>query len=209
MIIVISLIFSYILGSIPFAVIVARMKGIDIRQVGTRNPGAANVYRAVGKVYGITVWLGDTLKGVLAMMLTRGMLNLPLFSSVESKNLIWVAASGAAAVAGHCWPIFMRFKGGKGVSTLGGSTLYLLPKVFPLATAFYFLVQGTGRKPLAIVVTFLIFLLSCLLLYRDKWIWVFVSLSILLPVAILANISTMQEIIEEQKKTFRTRQGGS
>ena len=203
-IIVFSLVLSYLLGSIPFAVIVARMKGIAIREVGTRNPGAANVYRSVGKVYGIAVWLADTLKGVLAMTLTRSMLGLPLFQRLEGESLLWVATSGAVAIAGHCWSIFMHFKGGKGVSTLGGSIIYLMPKVFPLATVFYFLTQRTGRNPFAIVGTFLIFLLTCFLLYRDKWVGVFGSLGILLIISILANVSTIQEILEEQKKMSRT-----
>ncbi len=200
--ILISILFGYLMGSISFAVIISRLKGVDIRKVGTGNPGAANVFRQVGKKYGIVVWILDTLKGVFPMIVAGRVFHLPLLA---------VAATGSAAIAGHCWSIFLRFKGGKGVATMGGVTLYLLPFLFPLGAILYFWVQKTGRRPSIIYTAFLIFFLSCYFLYRrgalviflppsqfvfstKPYLEILLSLIILFAVALLANVSTIREI---------------
>ena len=110
MIKIIPPVLSYILGSIPFGFIAARVvKNIDIRNYGSGNIGATNVSRVVGKKWGITVFILDFLKGLFAPLLTF------LFIETPSNTLIIVTA--VAAVCGHNWTIFLKFKGGKGVST--------------------------------------------------------------------------------------------
>lgn len=203
---VLAVILGYLSGSISFAVIVSRLRGVNIRKVGTGNPGAANVFRQVGKPYGIAVWILDTLKGVIPMFIAHRFLQLPVLA---------VALTGASAIAGHCWSIFLKFKGGKGVATMGGVTLYLLPVLFPLGALLYFWVQGTGRRPVIIYLAFLIFFTSAYLSYRFKFLFLFsrgklltgigwlefiLSLIILFGVAILANISTIREIKKQWSK---------
>ncbi len=111
-----SAVASYLLGSLPFAVLIARTAGVDIFQVGTANPGASNVFRKVGRVYGAAVFALDILKGVVAVLVGM-LLGCPDF-------LLPVA--GSFAIVGHWLPIFMRFKGGAGLATGLGVGVALL-----------------------------------------------------------------------------------
>lgn len=122
--IIILIIGSYLLGSIPFAWLISRwFKGIDIRQIGSRNPGAANVIKQVGKGPGTTVVILDTGKGLIPVLLAR-FFGFP----------IWVAGIlGLAAVIGHCWSVFLRFDGGEGMNTAMGAFLGLVPLEFLIA----------------------------------------------------------------------------
>ena len=116
-----TLLAAYLVGSIDFAVIVARMHGVDIHQAGSGNPGASNVLRTLGKRPAAMVFIGDTLKGTVAAAM--GM----VASGVVNPTVHWAFAAGLAAVIGHCYPIFHRFKGGKGVATGGGVLLFTVP----------------------------------------------------------------------------------
>jgi len=105
-----GLILAYFLGSIPTAYITGKLlKGIDIRQHGSKNVGATNVFRVLGKVPGIVVLVCDILKGVLAVVLIPFLLGL--------HQIGYFILFGLVAVCGHNWTIFLRFKGGKGVAT--------------------------------------------------------------------------------------------
>ena len=121
--ITLSILAAYLLGSIDFGVIVARMHGVDIREAGSGNPGASNVLRTLGRMPAAMVFAGDTLKGTLAALMG-------LFASgVGDPHVHWAFAAGLAAVVGHCYPVFHRFKGGKGVATSGGVLLFTVPLV--------------------------------------------------------------------------------
>jgi acyl phosphate:glycerol-3-phosphate acyltransferase len=115
------LIVGYLLGSIPFAVIVAKRAGVDIFSVGSGNPGATNVLREVGKTAGYLVFFLDFLKGLVA---TTWFL-FPLFVFSEDPLLgLWGLP---AAVLGHTYPVFSRFRGGKGVASTMGGLLGVMP----------------------------------------------------------------------------------
>ena len=113
------LIGAYSFGSIPFSVIVGYMfAGVDVRKTGSGNAGATNVYRVAGLPAAIIAGLLDALKGVLPVLVAKMLL----------PNEEWLQiASGLAAVAGHIFPVFAGFKGGKGVNTLLGMFMVLLP----------------------------------------------------------------------------------
>jgi glycerol-3-phosphate acyltransferase PlsY len=113
---------AYLLGSIPFSFLVARLRGIDLRVAGSGNIGAANVWRTCGPLAGLAAFTGDLLKGALPVTLADG-LGLP------DPLLVLV---GAGAALGHVRPLFLRFRGGKAVATAGGVLLVLSP---PLALA--------------------------------------------------------------------------
>ena len=119
-------IFSYLLGSVPSGFLVARARGVDIRAVGSGNIGATNVYRCIGKGAGIFTFACDILKGLAPVAL------LPL-AAVHGAGLSPARSvavgilCAAAAVAGHNWPVFLKFKGGKGVATSAGALLGLAP----------------------------------------------------------------------------------
>jgi glycerol-3-phosphate acyltransferase PlsY len=110
---------AFLIGSFPSALIVARRLGVDLRRVGSGNPGATNVYRAIGPKPGLTVLAMDMAKGALAVALAVG-------AGLASG---WQLAAAAAAVAGHIVSPFMGFRGGKGVATGGGAVIGLAPLV--------------------------------------------------------------------------------
>lgn len=122
--IVLAVIAAYVVGSIDFAVIVARMHGVDIREVGSGNPGASNVIRSVGRVPGAMVLVLDTIKGVIGAAM-GAVAAAPPFDPLSE----WAFLAGLAAVVGHCYPIFHKFKGGKGVATGLGVLFFTMPLV--------------------------------------------------------------------------------
>lgn len=116
--IALALVAAYVLGSIDFAVIVARMHGVDIREVGSRNPGASNVLRSVGKVPAAMVMVGDTMKGFVGAAMGT------IAAGSLAPQVEWAFLAGLMAVVGHCYPVFHRFRGGKGVATGLGVLLW-------------------------------------------------------------------------------------
>ena len=112
---------GYLLGSIPFGVLVGKRMGVDIYSVGSGNPGATNVLRSIGKPAGYTVFLLDFLKGVLATVWFK--FGLVAFSG-DPNLALWGLP---AAVLGHTYPLFAKFKGGKGVATAMGGLLGVMP----------------------------------------------------------------------------------
>ncbi len=106
---------SYLLGSVPTGLVLARLKGRDPRTTGSGNIGATNVMRAAGKVLGIATLVGDIAKGFF-----------PTWLAIYVHQPQWVvAAAGLAAFAGHLFPVYLRFKGGKGIATALGVFLAL------------------------------------------------------------------------------------
>ena len=108
---------GYLLGAVPTGLLVGWAWGVDIRKVGSGNIGTANVLRAAGKwAAGLTMF-GDMLKGLVPVLLARLLVD----------DAPTIALTAFASVAGHCWPVFLRFKGGKGVATGAGTILGLAP----------------------------------------------------------------------------------
>ena len=112
---------GYLLGSIPFGVLVSKRMGVDIYSVGSGNPGATNVLRSIGKPAGYTVFILDFLKGILAT--TWFKVGIVAFSG-DPNLALWGLP---AAVLGHTYPLFSNFKGGKGVATAMGGLLGVMP----------------------------------------------------------------------------------
>lgn len=122
MMIIFGVILSYLIGSIPTAYIFGKMsKGIDIRQHGSGNVGATNVFRVLGKGPGITVLLLDILKGVIAVAFLPDLLGL--------TEILHRVVLALVAVCGHNWTIFLKFKGGKGIATSFGVLIGLTLKI--------------------------------------------------------------------------------
>ena len=114
---------SYLLGSIPFGYLIGRIAGIDIRKAGSCNIGATNVVRILGKRYGYAVFLLDFFKGFAAVRLSMllAMRSPPGWNSPELFGII----AAAASVVGHSYPLWLKFKGGKGVATSAGALFAL------------------------------------------------------------------------------------
>jgi len=119
---------AYLLGSIPFGLLIAKSRGVDIRAVGSKNIGATNVFRCVGKGPGIAAFALDTGKGFVAAFFLPRLVALALGMDVSTFSLQPSALfAGACAVVGHNWTCFAGFKGGKGVATSLGLLLGIVP----------------------------------------------------------------------------------
>ena len=116
---------SYLIGAIPFGYLIGRLHGIDIRKVGSGNIGATNVTRSVGKVQGKICFFLDFLKGALPVALVNSVF------TQDTANL--ALGAGLAVILGHIFPIYLKFRGGKGVATAAGVALALAP--YPLLCA--------------------------------------------------------------------------
>ena len=113
-----AVVVGYLLGTIPTGYLLTRwLAGADLRSIGSGGTGATNAQRALGWKWGVVVLLGDLAKGALAVIAARA---LDAGQSAE-------AVAGASAVIGHCWPIWLRFRGGKGVATGAGAAVALSP----------------------------------------------------------------------------------
>ncbi|MGH3088707.1 MAG: glycerol-3-phosphate 1-O-acyltransferase PlsY [Rubrobacteraceae bacterium] len=144
---VILVLIGYVCGAVPTGILVGRAFGVDVRRIGSGNIGTANVLRAAGKKAGIATMVGDMLKGILPVLIAY------LFTDSE-----WVLAAVAlAAVFGHCWPVFLKFKGGKGVATGAGTSIALAPLVGLLMFALWWAVAFLTRyTSLAAIVVMLV-----------------------------------------------------
>ena len=116
---------AYLLGSIPAGYIVGRLRGIDVRQHGSGNIGATNVLRVVGKPWGIGVFIFDALKGFAAVRIALRIVESDPVASGYADFYAILAA--AACVVGHSFPVWLGFKGGKGVATSAGAILGVMP----------------------------------------------------------------------------------
>jgi len=145
----VALVLSYLSGSIPFAAIAGKLRGVDLRKHGSGNLGATNVFRVLGWKIGIAVFLADALKGALPVFF------LPPRIVSPRDPVVWAIACGIAAIAGHVRPIFLGLrKGGKGVATAAGVFFALAP--IPMAITFAVfvgVVLGTGYVSLGSLIS--------------------------------------------------------
>lgn len=130
-----AIVCAYLVGSIPFGYLIARARGIDIRTKGSGNIGATNVWRVMGPRFGLPCFLLDVLKGLVPSLVIAWQVYGPqrVNFSPEQATLLQIAVA-VAAVLGHMFPVWLRFKGGKGVATSFGALLGVYP-VFTAATA--------------------------------------------------------------------------
>ena len=118
---------AYLIGSIPFAFLLARRRGVDLRLEGSGNVGASNVLRTSGMTLAVLAMTLDGLKGTLAVLLAQGV----------APGSIAPVAAGLASVIGHLYPPWLRFHGGKGVATAAGAFSLLAPVAFTVACAVF------------------------------------------------------------------------
>jgi glycerol-3-phosphate acyltransferase PlsY len=126
---------GYLAGSVPFAFLLARLRGVDVRVAGSGNVGAANVLRTTGAWRGVIVMALDMLKGIGAVAIAHG---------VSSSTPV-IALSGAAAVVGHIYPVWLRFHGGKGVAVAAGVFTMLSPAATAIAAALFLAIAWITR----------------------------------------------------------------
>jgi glycerol-3-phosphate acyltransferase PlsY len=123
--------FAYLLGAVPFGFMIAKAHGKDLRKIGSGNIGATNTGRILGKKWGIICLILDSLKGLIPMLIAKTQLTSPMSTT---QLWLWLAV-GCGAVLGHIFPVYLNFKGGKGVATSLGMVLGLFP---------YYTIAGVG-----------------------------------------------------------------
>ncbi|MBN2838304.1 MAG: glycerol-3-phosphate 1-O-acyltransferase PlsY [Fusobacteriaceae bacterium] len=133
--ILIFLVVAYFLGSLPNGLYVAKFKGVNIMEEGSKNTGATNVFRVLGAKYGIFVLLLDALKGYIPLFVASKL-------GVNGNGLVLV---GLMAVIGHTFSPFLKFKGGKGVATSLGIFIFLAPLPMFLTLIMFFIVVGISK----------------------------------------------------------------
>lgn len=126
---------AYLLGSIPFSFLLARRRGIDLRRAGSGNVGASNVLRTSGVPLAVLALALDGLKGTLAVLIAERVSGMPVAP----------VAAGLASVLGHVYPVWLRFRGGKGVATAAGAFTVLAPAAFATALAVFVVVVALTR----------------------------------------------------------------
>ncbi len=141
-IIFVCIVASYLIGAIPFGYVVGWLKGIDIRQHGSGNIGATNVGRVLGRSYGLLVFGLDVLKGFAPTLLAS--LAIARWGPSGAAYLLGVVASASGCILGHVFPIYLGFRGGKGVATSLGVLLGIYP---------YFTLAGVGAFLLWVALT--------------------------------------------------------
>ena len=146
------IVIAYLLGSIPFGYLIVRAtQGADVRETGSGGTGATNVSRRAGKTAGAVTLLLDALKGAAAVAIAKIVLGLPVFGDAALAGASleiaywWVAAAAIAVILGHIFPVWLRFRGGKGVATGVGVFLMLTPLAVAFAGVIFVLVVWRTR----------------------------------------------------------------
>jgi glycerol-3-phosphate acyltransferase PlsY len=151
---------AYLLGSTPFGYLIVRaMQGADVRETGSGGTGATNVSRRAGKAAGVVTLILDALKGAGAVAIVKVLLGLPVFATDQAGGQAgpapqfwdaigahwWVAAAAIAVIVGHVFPVWLRFRGGKGVATGVGVFLMLAPIAVAMAALVFVVVVASTR----------------------------------------------------------------
>ncbi|MHC1578624.1 MAG: glycerol-3-phosphate acyltransferase [Dehalococcoidia bacterium] len=165
--ITIAIIVGYVFGSFPSAYLAGRLgKGIDIRDVGSRNMGAMNVFYQVGPVEAILVSLADLGKGIGAILLVRWLSGGDLLSPFDFLT----GLTATAAIMGHIFPVFLKFRGGKGAATAIGILIFLMPWAVPfLFIVFAIAVLITRNPTFSYSLLLIVFPFVAGFIYHDRY----------------------------------------
>lgn len=176
---------AYLLGSVPTGLLLGlHLRGVDIREHGSKNIGATNTMRVLGKRFGAVALAGDMAKGLVAVL-------------VVARLSPWAeagAACGAAAVAGHVWPVFLRLHGGKGVATACGALLALCPIPTLVAAAVFGVVVKVSRMASLGSITAALVLAVCVFVFPNPG-SVRVLAALVAPLVVFRHRSNIRRIL--------------
>lgn len=202
--IILFLIISFLIGSIPIGLVIVKFKGIDLKKIGSGNIGATNVWRAIGKEAAIITLIGDIAKGAVPILIVRAFFPdiglqvsesgfQALQFSISNPKLALEGVLGLAAILGHNFSIFLRFKGGKGVATSLGVLLALSPHVALItATIWLFMLNLKGYSSLSALVSFGLLPLSIYLLdYSQEKFVTAIAIALLIFIRHIPNIKRL------------------
>jgi glycerol-3-phosphate acyltransferase PlsY len=189
---VLAIIAAYLLGSIPFGFLIAKAHGKDLRSIGSGNIGATNVSRALGRKWAYVCFILDVLKGLIPMLVTM------LIAKPDSVLTLWLwLAVGCAAILGHIFPIYLKFKGGKGVATSFGVALGLWPYyticvlvAFGVWIAVVLIWRYVSLASIVASVTFILALITAIIL-KSNWefgnLWPILITAVAIPVMVIVR----------------------
>jgi glycerol-3-phosphate acyltransferase PlsY len=181
---------AYLLGSISFGLIAAARAGVDLRAGGSGNVGATNVGRVLGKRTGRVVLVLDALKGTAPVLVGRYLLH------ADDR---WVGAAGAAAVLGHCWPIWHGLRGGKGAATAAGVLVPLVPVAGALGVSTYLgLKRLTKRASVGSLAGALVGALTASVVTSGPFVWMAWVIAALITLRHLDNIQRLMRGTEPE-----------
>ena len=180
---------AYLLGSIPFGLIIVRlMTGQDVRKSGSGNIGATNVLRTTGRLAGVVTLLLDGLKGALAVHIA---------DHFTHGAILWMSAAALAALLGHAFSIFLRFKGGKAVATFIGAFAYLTPwPLLAVVVIFILVLAYTRYLSLGSIIAAGLHPFACWMILHPDW-----------PVLVAAVASAVLIIVRHKDNIERIRAG--
>ncbi len=193
-VLVIAIISAYLIGSIPFGLLITAAHGKDLRKIGSGNIGATNVARALGKKWAYICFALDLLKGLVPMLLTRPLISTQIHNNYITLLILWLIV-GCAAILGHVFPIYLKFKGGKGVATSFGVALGLWPYFTTsalFALSIWLVVALIWRyvslASIAAAISFPAFLIFAIFLqpeWRFASLWPLVIASVAIPLMVI------------------------
>jgi len=184
---------AYLVGAIPFGLIVTRLfVGTDVRAAGSGNIGATNVVRVAGKKLGAITLLLDALKGLAPVLGARAL-------GIDGP---WLGGVALAAVVGHCFPIYLRFKGGKGVATGLGAFVALTPIAAAIGAACYVAIFAALRISSLGSMTLLLTTLVATGLFYAGW-WLLVSEAIIAALIVARHRENLGRLIRGQEARFK------
>ncbi len=190
------LIAAYLLGSIPFALLVCRPFGVDPRRAGSGNPGATNVARLLGKKWGFLTLVLDLGKAVFPVWLAKNWL-----TGVPGYPW-WVAGTGLAAFLGHLFPVYLRFRGGKGVASSAGVLLVVCPQA--LAASLPIFILAVALSGYVSVGSLVASLLAPVWVYLFSAERAYVAMSVVMAVLIwIKHRDNLKRLLRGEEKSWR------
>jgi glycerol-3-phosphate acyltransferase PlsY len=192
--------FGYLLGSVPTGIVLTRLfSKVDPRKMGSKNIGATNIYRTAGKTLGILTLMGDMLKGAIPIWMAIMWSQHDLWGVVD----LWIAIVGLSPIVGHIFPIFLGFKGGKGVATALGTYLVISPTAVIIEAVFFAFIVWRWRIIALASITCAITIPVLIALIRSEQ--VYIVLSVIIAALILfrhqSNISRLLQGTENKWKS--------
>ena len=201
--IIINIILSYLLGSISGSMILGKIKGVDIRTMGSGNAGGTNAFRSIGPLFALGVVMIDIAKGIISVLFISS-LTFYSYISTDFYGTIQVLC-GVAAVIGHVYPLYYNFKGGKGAGTLIGVVGVLFPESIVYALFSWILILIiTGFVGLGTIISSIVLVLVTYFLYPEGLSSPFGILSILMALFIIfTHRSNIQRMLNGTENQFK------
>jgi glycerol-3-phosphate acyltransferase PlsY len=179
-----AIVIGYLLGSIPFAYIIPKFTaGVDIRNLGLGNAGAANVFREVGRRKGVLVWAADVVKGASAVLIALAL----------GVSQPWVLGAGFAALVGHCFPVFIGFRGGIGAATFMGIFLVNTPEAMAITFVLMAIPFLIAHRVIVAIMAVAPILLVLIWVFEHSWLLVAYAAALLAFMAIKSIPGAMKK----------------